>query len=46
MRIAALTNVADDSLTMLCVGLATRRLQTPRAYTSVMSVIAALPFTL
>jgi len=45
MRIAALTNVADDSRTMLCDGLTTRRMHTPRAHTNVMSVIAALPFT-
>jgi hypothetical protein len=39
MRIAALTNVTDESRTMLSGGLASAR-------TNVGSVIAALPFTL
>jgi hypothetical protein len=46
MRIAALTNVADDPRTMLNDGLAPRRRQTPRARTNDVSVIAALLFSL
>ena len=46
MRIAALTNVADDSQTMLLGGLALWRPQTPQARTNDVSVISALPFTL
>jgi hypothetical protein len=46
MRIAALTNVTDDSRTMLRDGLAPRRPITPQARTNDVSVIAALPFTL
>jgi len=46
MRLAPLTNVTDDSPTMLRDGLATRRLLTPRARTNDVSVISALPFTL
>jgi len=44
MRIAALTNVADDSRTMLRGGL-TQQWRLPlRARTNAFSVIAALPF--
>jgi len=46
MRLAPLTNVTDDSRTMLRDGLATRRRPTPRARTNDVSVISALPFTL
>jgi hypothetical protein len=46
MRIAALTTVADDSRTMLRVGLAPQRALTPRVRTNDVSVIAALPFSL
>ena len=46
MRIAALTNVADDSRTMLNSGLTVRRPLTPWARTNDVSVISALPFTL
>jgi hypothetical protein len=44
MRITALTNVADDSRTMLSTGLAPQRPTTPRAHTNAVSVISALPF--
>jgi len=43
MRLAPLTNVTDDSRTMLCAGLATRRPVTSRAGTSDLPVIKALP---
>jgi hypothetical protein len=46
MRLAPLTNVTDDSRTMLRDGLAQQRPLTPRARTNDVSVIAALPFTL
>jgi hypothetical protein len=46
MRIAALTTVADDSLTMLCGGLALQRHPTPQARTNDNSVISAPPFSL
>ncbi|MCB1921941.1 MAG: hypothetical protein KDJ28_18480, partial [Candidatus Competibacteraceae bacterium] len=46
MHIAVLTTVADDSRTMLRVGLAPQRPLTPRARTNDVSVIAALPFSL
>jgi TolB-like protein len=44
MRIAALTNVTDESRTMLCDGL-TSDAFTSRARTNDLSVISALPFT-
>ena len=43
MRLAPLTNVTDDSRTMLCTGLATRRPVTSLAGTSDLSVIEGLP---
>jgi hypothetical protein len=43
MRLAPLTNVTDDSRTMLCAGLATRRPVTSLAGTSDLPVIKALP---
>jgi len=46
MRLAPLTNVTDDSRTMLRDGLARRRPITPQARTNDVSVISALPFTL
>jgi hypothetical protein len=46
MRLAPLTNVTDDSRTMLRGGLAPRRLQSPWARTNDLSVISVLPFTL
>jgi hypothetical protein len=46
MRLAPLTNVVDDSGTMLNSGLTARCLLTPCARTNDLSVIAALPFTL
>jgi hypothetical protein len=46
MRIAALTNVADDSRTMLKSGLALQRRPAPQARTNANSVISAPPFTL
>ena len=46
MRLAPLTNVTDDSRTMLRDGLAPQRPITPRARTNDVSVISALPFTL
>jgi hypothetical protein len=46
MRLAPLTNVTDDSRTMLRDGLAPRRPTTPQARTNDVSVIRALPFTL
>jgi hypothetical protein len=46
MRLSPLTNVTDDSRTMLRDGLAPRRPITPRARTNDVSVISALPFTL
>ena len=46
MRIAALTNVADDSRTMLSSGLAAQWMQPLRVRTNDVSVISALPFTL
>ena len=46
MRLAPLTNVTDDSPTMLRDGLAPRRPIAPQARTNDASVIAALPFTL
>ena len=46
MRLAPLTNVTDDSRTMLFAGLATRRSKPPRAYTNDRSVILALSFSL
>jgi len=46
MRLAPLTNVTDDSRTMLCTGLATRRPVTSRTGTNDFPVIAALPATL
>ena len=45
MRFAALTNVADDSPTMLCDGLTHTALLTPLARTKVYPVIAAPQFT-
>ena len=44
MRIAALTNVADDSRTMLSSGLTAQWMQPLRARTNDVSVISALPF--
>jgi hypothetical protein len=46
MRIAALTNVADDSRTRLRDGLALQRRPTPQARTNGISVISAPPFSL
>jgi hypothetical protein len=46
MRLAPLTNVTDDSRTMLRDGLAPRRQLSPWARTNDVSVISALPFTL
>jgi hypothetical protein len=46
MRLAPLTNVTDDSQTMLRDGLAPRRRLTPWARTNDVSVISALPFAL
>jgi hypothetical protein len=46
MRLAPLTNVTDDSQTMLNNGLTPRRRQSPRARTNNGSVVSALPFTL
>jgi len=46
MRLSPLTNVTDDSRTMLRDGLAPRRPVTPQARTNDVSVISALPFTL
>ena len=46
MRLAPLTNVTDDSRTMLRDELAPRRPITPQARTNDVSVISALPFTL
>jgi hypothetical protein len=46
MRLAPLTTVADESRTILLSELAPRRRTMPRARTSVLSVIAALPFAL
>jgi hypothetical protein len=46
MRLAPLTNVTDDSPTMLRDGLAPPRPITRRARTNDVSVISALPFTL
>jgi len=46
MRLAPLTNVTDDSRTMLKNGLTPRRRQSPWARTNDASVISALPFTL
>jgi hypothetical protein len=46
MRLAPLTNVTDDSRTMLRGGLAPRRGLSPWARTNDVSVISALPFTL
>jgi hypothetical protein len=46
MRLAPLTNVTDDSPTMLNNGLTPRRRQSPWARTNDVSVISALPFTL
>jgi hypothetical protein len=46
MRLAPLTNVTDDSRTMLTDGLAPRRRLSPWARTNDVSVISALPFTL
>jgi hypothetical protein len=43
MQLAPLTIVTDDSRTMLCAGLATRRLVTSHAGTSDLPVIEALP---
>jgi len=43
MRLAPLTSVTDDSRTMLCTGLATRRVVTSYAGTSDLPVIRALP---
>jgi hypothetical protein len=45
MRLAPLTNVTDDSRTMLRDGLAPRRRVSPWARTNDVSVISALPFT-
>ena len=44
MRLAPLTNVTDDSRTMLRDGLAPRRGLSPWARTNDVSVISALPF--
>jgi len=44
MRIAALTNVADDCRTMLIGGLTQRWREPLRARTNAIAVIAALPF--
>jgi len=44
MRIAALTNVADDSWTMLSGGLALQWREPLRTRTNAFSVISALPF--
>jgi len=44
MRSDALTNVADDSRTMLSSGLTQRWGKPPRARTNGISVISALPF--
>jgi hypothetical protein len=46
MRLAPLTNVTDDSRTMLRDGLAPRRRLSRWARTNDVSVISALPFTL
>jgi hypothetical protein len=46
MHIAVLTTVADDSRTMLRVGLAPQRPLALRARTNDVSVIVALPFSL
>ena len=46
MRIAALTNVTDESRTMLMRGLAPQRPKPLSARTIDVSVISALPFTL
>jgi len=46
MRLAPLTNVTDDSRTMLRDGLAPRRRLSPWARTNDVSVIPALPFAL
>jgi hypothetical protein len=46
MRLSPLTNVTDDSRTMLSGGLTPRRQLTPWARTNDVSVISALPFTL
>ncbi|MEO7954368.1 MAG: hypothetical protein ABIR35_09815 [Polaromonas sp.] len=46
MRITALTNVNDDSRTMLTSGLAPQRRSPLQARTNAYSVISALPFTL
>jgi hypothetical protein len=46
MRLAPLTNVVDDSRTMLNSGLTARCLLTPSVRTNDVSVIAAPPFTL
>jgi hypothetical protein len=46
MRLAPLTNVTDDSRTMLRDGLAPQRPITLQARTNDVSVISALPFTL
>jgi hypothetical protein len=46
MRLAPLTNITDDSRTMLRDGLALRRRLTPRTRTNDVSVISASPFTL
>jgi hypothetical protein len=43
MQLALLANVTDDSRTMLCTGLATRRPVTSHAGTSDVPVIRALP---
>jgi hypothetical protein len=43
MQLALLTSVTDDSRTMLCTGLATRRPVTSLAGTSDLPVIKALP---
>ena len=44
MRISALTNVADDSRTMLSGGLTQQRREPLRARTNAIAVISALPF--
>jgi hypothetical protein len=46
MRLAPLTNVTDDSRTMLRDGLTPRRRLSPWARTNDVSVISAPPFTL
>jgi hypothetical protein len=46
MRLAPLTNVTDDSRTMLLSGLAPRRGSSSRARTNALPVISAPPFTL